>query len=376
MSPPGWTTGRYCASDGAGWATSPIPASCGCSMRTALCSRATQTRCPGGAHPRHWPHYGGTPHRRGVAGAMRAKYGDDKGTSAAARHRSALRAGSAACAPRWTSSVRNVVIVWGDDQYENYREEVIPPFSVLAYDDFTVKPWLHAGDRPNIWGEGPDTEFVMKGHRQAGKYLTSRLLDQGIRHRLRLRAAPRRLGTCLHQHGPVPRFDRRGFDYPVLPFHVNCYGRKIIVHRGTMSRLADARPVEEMDPPLAVAPAVLRGGGRLPGPWPPQPLCGAHRVVTSWSHAFLNDKTWRVSRHRVGPPLLPGAAGRRLRPVAGCSPAAIGGVRTAGDAQLVLPVGAMNELGRVPAETDFVETYVLSFNKCFALFSPERLWSP
>ena len=33
------------------------------------------------------------------------------------------------------------IVMWGDDQYENFKEDIIPPFCVLAYDEFDFKPY-------------------------------------------------------------------------------------------------------------------------------------------------------------------------------------------------------------------------------------------
>src|ERR1051326_9314222 len=38
----------------------------------------------------------------------------------------------------------DVVLIWGDDQYENFKEDVVPAFSVLAYEGFEAEPWAHA----------------------------------------------------------------------------------------------------------------------------------------------------------------------------------------------------------------------------------------
>ena len=34
----------------------------------------------------------------------------------------------------------DVVLVWGDDQYENFKEDIIPAFCVMAYDEFECQP--------------------------------------------------------------------------------------------------------------------------------------------------------------------------------------------------------------------------------------------
>ena len=36
------------------------------------------------------------------------------------------------------------VLIWGDDQYENFKEDIVPAFSVLAY--MTIKPWEQASE--------------------------------------------------------------------------------------------------------------------------------------------------------------------------------------------------------------------------------------
>src|SRR6059058_2246318 len=38
------------------------------------------------------------------------------------------------------------VLVWGDDQYENFKEDIVPPFCVLGYDpEFDLQPWKANG---------------------------------------------------------------------------------------------------------------------------------------------------------------------------------------------------------------------------------------
>src|SRR5688572_26883820 len=33
------------------------------------------------------------------------------------------------------------VLIWGDDQYENFREDCVPAFAILAYDSVDIQPW-------------------------------------------------------------------------------------------------------------------------------------------------------------------------------------------------------------------------------------------
>src|SRR5699024_5866280 len=54
------------------------------------------------------------------------EWGDDEGTTAADGHRAQLRAGLDRVRATLDEFEPDVLLVWGDDQYENFREEVIP----------------------------------------------------------------------------------------------------------------------------------------------------------------------------------------------------------------------------------------------------------
>src|SRR5262245_38679808 len=59
---------------------------------------------------------------------MRGEWDADGGTAAAAAHRAELVADLARCRAALDDFRPDLVVVWGDDQYENFREEVVPPF--------------------------------------------------------------------------------------------------------------------------------------------------------------------------------------------------------------------------------------------------------
>src|SRR5262245_48887930 len=75
---------------------------------------------------------------------MRAEWGTDEGTRAAAEHRAAMLRGIRKVREALDAFKPDIVLIWGDDQYENYKEDVIPAFSVQAYGDMDVYPWKHA----------------------------------------------------------------------------------------------------------------------------------------------------------------------------------------------------------------------------------------
>src|SRR4029079_14225810 len=72
---------------------------------------------------------------------MREEYGTDQGKTAAANHRQALVDGLDKIREALVTFKRDFVLIWGDDQYENFNEDIIPPFCILAYDKIEAQPW-------------------------------------------------------------------------------------------------------------------------------------------------------------------------------------------------------------------------------------------
>jgi len=100
---------------------------------------------------------------------MRREYGDDGGTASAAAHRAWLVRHFRDARKTLDDFRPDVVVIWGDDQHENFTDDVIPPFCVLAYDAVEARHRNRDVETPNVWGEGPDTVFRITGHREAGK---------------------------------------------------------------------------------------------------------------------------------------------------------------------------------------------------------------
>ena len=100
---------------------------------------------------------------------MRAEWSDDRGAAAAATHRAAMIAGFEKTRQMLDDFAPDALVVWGDDQYENFREDVVPAYAVQAYGDMELRPWAQAADssdmkgKPNIWGKGPEQTFTVRG---------------------------------------------------------------------------------------------------------------------------------------------------------------------------------------------------------------------
>ena len=82
---------------------------------------------------------------------MRAEWGNDEGTSSAARHRATLVGWLGRTRAALDAFKPDFVLIWGDDQYENFKEDVVPPYCISAYDRFKF-----ASPPGNVWGERQD----------------------------------------------------------------------------------------------------------------------------------------------------------------------------------------------------------------------------
>lgn len=314
---------------------------------------------------------------------MQEEWGDDEGTAGGARHREDMLRGIRKARAALDEFKPDIVVIWGDDQYENFKETIIPPFCVHAYEDMTLKPWAHAtesamfddedewgGGHSNVWGEPNDTEITVRGHREAAKELATNLLENefdtayayeplhhpGLPHAF--------LNTVLYLD-----YDRTGFPYPVIPFQLNCYGRAVISYKGFVSRLADAgRP---LDPPSPSPARVFDLGAQVAKFFKESPWRVALIASSSWSHAFLNDSTYRMlpdveyDREMYQALVDSDWATWRNQPLSR--------LEEAGDQEMLnwmALAGAMDELGRKCTWSECVETYLFNSTKVAAVFEP------
>ena len=306
----------------------------------------------------------------GWPAAMREEWGEDQGLAAAKRHRAALLSGFRKVRQVLDDFAPDFVVIWGDDQYENFKEDVIPPFCVLAYDAIAAQPWQeHRG--ANVWREPGDTTLSYRGHQEAGKYLVAGMLEAGFDLSYAYRPLHHALGHAFLNTLMFLDYERKGFPHPVLPFQVNCYGRRVIAQEAGVRSLSELPDEADLDPPSPAPWRCFDLGAACARVLAESPWRVALVASSSWSHAFLTPKN-----HLLHPDV---AADRALydalrdadykvwreRPLAA--------FEESGQQEVlnwVCLVGAMNELGRRPSETDFVESWIFNSDKCFAVFAP------
>lgn len=305
---------------------------------------------------------------------MRDEWGKDEGTSAAARHRQALVAGLRRMREELDRFKPDFVVIWGDDQYENFVDDIIPPFCVMAYDKIEARPpwherWFYG---PNAWNEPEDKKFNYPGHRQGAKYLVTGLLEEGFDTAYAYKPLHHPLGHAFLNGLLFLDYDRKGFDYPVIPFQVNCYGRRVISQKAGVPDLAHPLGPEDLDPPSPTPERIFQMGAATARVLSRSPWRVALIASSSWSHAFLTAKHHWIYPEREADTYLFNAmvAGDyekwRTYPLSQIED---------GGQQEVLNwhalVGAMAELGRrKPDEATLVQTYIFNSSKAFAVFRP------
>jgi hypothetical protein len=296
---------------------------------------------------------------------MRAEWGNDQGTAAAARHRTDL--------VRWLGKTRvalddfdpDFILIWGDDQYENFREDVVPPYCISAYDRFRF-----SSPPGNVWGE-TDKTFDLPGHRAAAKMLATRLIEEGFDTAYAYKPLHHPLGHAFTNAVMYLDYSRKGFDYPIVPFAINCYGRRVLAQRGGLPVFDKVIEEADLDPPAPTPRRLFDLGAATARILADSPYRVALLASSGWSHAFLTAKN-----HFLYPDT---PADRRMYDAlcAGdweawrnCSGDA---VEESGQQEILnwmCLAGALSELKRKPSQTGFVETWIFNSSKAFLIAPP------
>ncbi len=306
---------------------------------------------------------------------IREEWGDDEGASATRAHRTRCFAAMRTLRQRLDAFHPDLVVIFGDDQYENFIEDIVPPFCIYIGDQMESRPFdvppAGARPQPNFWNEANDKVFRHRGHTEAARFLTNRLAAAGVAlpYAYRLRYA-RGLAHAFINTLLYLDIDRTGFDYPVLPFHVNCYGGALVRSRGGQIAPGDIASTAEPDPPAPSAAACLDVGRAIGRAFAASPWRVALISSSSWSHAFLPAKNdWLFPDHasdRARLAELRDGQFAHWRDISGAQ------LEDAGQHELlnwITLAGAMTELGKKAEIVDYAETYLVNSNKCFAVFA-------
>jgi len=164
-------------------------------------------------------------------------------------------------------------------------------------------------------------------------------------------------------------YDRQGFPYPVIPFQVNCYGRRVIAQHGTMAALGTMTDEERLDPPSPAPSRCFDLGRAAARVFAATPWRVALIASSSWSHAFLTPKNHLLYPDVPGDRALYEAL--RAADYEAWRTTPLTAIEDSGQQEMLnwmCLAGAMAELGRRPSETTFIESWIFNSNKVFAVF--------
>lgn len=304
---------------------------------------------------------------------MAAEWASDEGLAAAERHRAAVRKHTARVRAELDEFAPDVVVIWGDDQYELFRDDIIPPFCVLAVDEFRFQPWGNSASgagTSNVWGEPADKEFVVKGSNKIGRQLAEHLLnndfDASYAYKLREdRPFPHAFGYSTL----FLDYERQGFDHTLLPISLNCYGRNVIARHAGASTFNEIAALEMTDPPSPTPQRAMKLGAEIARFFKASPYRAALVASSSWSHAFLNEGAWHLHPDMDSDTAYYEAleSGNHER----WHGAKLADVEASGQQEMLnwfALLGAVEEAGLSRSWSEFVPTYIFNSNKCFASY--------
>jgi hypothetical protein len=303
---------------------------------------------------------------------MRAEWGSDDGQTAAKEHQRRLMAGYKELGRRLDAFKPDVVVIWGDDQYENYKSDCVPAFCVGIFDKVVSKPF--GGGRipfksdENAWGISVDTELPIRGHYEAARGLCQNLIENGfdvaysrtVRH-------PAGLAHSFNNTVVYLDYEKRGIEYPVIPFHVNCYGNQLVNN----SARTQGEGRDEVTPSGPTPKRCFDIGRATAQYFKASPWRVALVGSASWSHASLTAK-----HDKLYPDM---EADRKRHAQLKSGEFSTWGSITqeeideTGQHEVlnwICLAGAMTELGLRAEVIDYVETYIFNSAKCFAVFPP------
>jgi hypothetical protein len=305
---------------------------------------------------------------------MQAEWSDDDGQAAARIHSERLIAGLRRQRTELDDFQPDLVVMWGDDQYENFKKDCVPAFCIFIQEEHQCQPLadLERGayrTSTNVWSLPSDTTIRVPGHKQAATGLTRYLLGQEFDVAYALQARhPRGLSHSFANAVLYLDYDQRGFHYPLVPFHVNCYGNQLM----TTSAGVVGESTGELSPPAPSPKRCFEIGRATARYFMESPWRVALIASSSWSHGSLTPKHKRMypdveadRRHYAE------LTGGRLNDWAKLD---IAEIEDAGEHEMlnwICLAGAMHEAGHKPTHTELVESYIFNSNKCFAVFRPE-----
>lgn len=268
----------------------------------------------------------------------------------------------------------DAVLIWGDDQYENFQEDLVPPLVIHCDDEFNgVEPMTTAPKNP--WGEPVDKTWNWKGHQDLAKHIATQLLERDYPVSYSLKPAHAKHGMA-HAFANTLLYldwDRKGWNYPTIPFSVNALGRNFEVSQEGFGHLKPELAGSEIDlvqsPPGPSPRSLYRLGKLVREIVEERPERVVLMASSSWSHSFLTQKNEWLFPDRetdlVHFNQLKNGQQHLWADVTNLEAEQAGGHEWK---NWVALAGAME--GQTPTIVEYVESWVFNSDKCFCYFEP------
>jgi hypothetical protein len=201
--------------------------------------------------------------------------------------------------------------------------------------------------------------------------LASRLIEEGFDTAYAYKPLHHPLGHAFTNAVMYLDYDRKGFDYAILPFAINCYGRRVLAQRGGLPVFDRVVAESDLDPPAPTPRRLFDLGAATARILADSPYRVALLASSGWSHAFLTAKNnflWPdTPADRRMYEALKSCDWQTWRGYSGAA------VEDSGQQEIlnwVCLAGAMSELKRKPQETGFVDTWIFNSSKAFLIAPP------
>jgi len=298
---------------------------------------------------------------------MRAEWGADDGKTSAAKHRAAMLPWFRKARAAIEEFKPDFIVIWGDDQYENFREDLVPPYCLYAYDAFEF------GAPPNnVWNESAENKFRVPGIPKAAKHLATRLIEAGFDTAYAYKPLHHPLGHAFANAILYLDYDRTGFAHPIIPFAINCYGRRVIAQRGGLPVFDNPPADADLDPPAPTPRRLFDLGAATAKILSESPWRSVILASSGWSHAFLTAKNYFLYPDTPADKTMYEALRAGDYDAWQNYPAA--SIEDSGQQEMLnwmCLAGALSQLKRKPRETDFIDTWIMNSSKCFLIAPPQ-----
>lgn len=118
-----------------------------------------------------------------------------------------------------------VLIIIGDDQAENFKQDNLPPFCLYTGTEVDGYPFQRPAARVNLWNSPPETKFTFRCPNEFSRDMRNHLIRSGFDIASSSALNGWEWGLAHAHINPLVFLDPEG-RFPLLPIFVNCYGEE------------------------------------------------------------------------------------------------------------------------------------------------------